>query len=557
MLTNLHVKNFALIEEADIDFSSGLNILSGETGAGKSIILGSINIALGSKVAGEVIRRNCEYALAELTFHIEDEFKLRALEELGIEELEDGDIIISRKISANRSQIKVNGMNCTAAQVRQIAGLLIDIHGQHDNTILLNDKAHIDMIDSFGIDTIGVLKAEYKELYKEYNNILARIEELDIDDAARQREISLLEYEVDEIISAKLNVGEDEELESVFRKMNNSQKILSDISVASRLLSDGETNAVDYVNLALKAVINASTFDESLSDVIDSLSTANDILSDAARNISDYAKDCGYDESEYEDISRRLDLINSFKLKYGKSIEDINEYGIKQQDKLDELYNLTDIISGLKAESDKKKEELIQAATKLTQARKEAADKLCDAVSKALCELNFLNSEFEAHFDEMEECGANGKDSMCFMISTNVGEALKPLSKVASGGELSRIMLALKTVIADKDDTQTLIFDEIDAGISGRTAQLVGEKLKSLSKNRQIICITHLPQIAAMADVHFLIEKCVEDGATVTEIKQLDEEATIKELARLLGGSVVTEAVWNNAKELRQMSRSR
>ncbi len=554
MLTNLHVKNFALIEEADIDFNEGLNILSGETGAGKSIILGSVNIALGSKVSADIIRHNCEYALAELTFHIDDEEKIAKLKAMDIEDIDEGDIIISRKISANRSQIKVNGMNCTATQVRQIAQLLIDIHGQHDNTLLLNDKAHLDMVDEFGGAGVGDCKAQYKALYKEYQELLNKLSELDIDEASRQREISLVEYEVNEITLAKLVDGEDEELESLFRRMNNSQKILSDISQAARLLSDGEENAVDCINSALKSIINASTYDDSLSDIVDSLSTAADIISDAARSISDYADDCSYDESEYEDISRRLDMINGFKLKYGKTIAAINEYGLKQQEKLDELYNLTDIIDNIRSDIEVKKEELETVAVKLSKARKASADKLCVAVSKGLCELNFLNSEFEAHFEELSECGSNGKDSMSFMISTNVGESLKPLAKVASGGELSRIMLAVKTVIADRDDTQTLIFDEIDAGISGKTAQLVGEKLKALSKDRQIICITHLPQIAAMADTHFLIEKSVVEGSTVTQIKELDETASVNELARLLGGSTVTDAVLANAKELKSMS---
>ena len=343
-------------------------------------------------------------------------------------------------------------------------------------------------------------------------------------------------------------------MESLFRKMNNSQKILSDVSLASRLLCEGDENALDYLNLALKSVINASSYDESLSNLVDSLETAVDIVGDASRSIIDYASDCAYDESEYEDISRRLDMINSFKLKYGKTIADINEYGIKQQEKLDELYNLSDIIESLKQEAEAKKKEMLKAAGELTVLRKNSAKKLCEAVSKGLCELNFLNSEFEAYFEDLEEAGSNGKDSMCFMISTNVGESLKPLAKVASGGELSRIMLAVKTVIADRDDTQTLIFDEIDAGISGKTAQLVGEKLKGLSKDRQIICITHLPQIAALADTHYLIEKNVVGASTVTQINKLNEDESVNELARLLGGSTVTDAVLANAKELKAMS---
>lgn len=556
MLTNLHVKNFALIEEADINFGKGLNILSGETGAGKSIVLGSINIALGAKVSADIIRHGCEYALAELVFHIDDRNRIEGIKELGIEDIDDGDIIIQRKITANRSQIKVNGMNCTASQVKQIAGLLIDIHGQHDNTLLLKDKAHLDMVDEYGGAAISECKAEYTLVYREYRELLNKLSEYDIDEAARQREISLTEYEVNEISAAKLVAGEDYELEALFRRMNNQQKIMADVSQAAMCLSDGRDNASDMLSMALKSLISAGAYDDGLSNVIDSLSTACDIVGDAARTISDYAESCSFDQSEYDETEKRLDMINSFKIKYGKTIELINEYGIKQQKKLDELYNLDSIITELKGKIASKKTELEEKAGELTKLRRILAKSLCEAVSMGLCELNFLNSEFDAVFETLDECTANGRDTMYFVISTNVGESLKPLSKVASGGELSRVMLAVKTVMADKDYTDTLIFDEIDAGISGKTAQLVGEKLKQLSDEYQIICITHLPQIAAMSDIHFLIEKSVHDSSTVTTIEELNEEETIDELARLLGGSCMTKAVKDNAEELRKQAKN-
>lgn len=557
MLTNLHVKNLALIEEADINFDEGLNILSGETGAGKSILLGSISMALGGKTSADIIRKGAEYALTELVFHIDDEEKLEALKALDVEDLESGDVIISRKITPVRSQIKVNGMTCTASVAKQIASLLLDIHGQHDSQQLLKERSHLDMVDEYGGSELKNVKARYKECYREYHDIKAELEESSMDEEARQREISFIEYEVNEITAANLVSGEDEELETEFKKMSNAQRIIGEISVAEQLLVNGDENAQNFVQAAIKAVINASAYDESLSEISDNLSVAEDILSEASRSINSYASDCIYNDEDFNRVSERLNLINSFKMKYGRTIEDILEYCDKRQEKLEELMDYDAMVLKLKnqlADCEKKLESL---ADELSVVRKQAAGRLCAGVRDGLSALNFMNNEFSADFSKNEEFGTNGRDSMCFIISTNVGEGLKPLSKVASGGELSRIMLAVKTVMADRDDTQTLIFDEIDAGISGKTAQMVAEKLKELSKCRQIICITHLPQIAAYADVHFLIEKQAVDVSTVTTINKLTEEEAVMELARLLGGSTITDAVVSNARELKLMASGR
>jgi len=555
MLTNLHVKNLALIEEADINFDEGLNILSGETGAGKSILLGSISMALGEKASADIIRKGAEYALTELVFHIDDEEKLSSLRAMDVEELDSGDVIISRKITPSRSQIKVNGMICTASAVKQIASLLLDIHGQHDSRQLLKERSHLDMVDEFGGSALKKVKSDYKKCYTRYQDIKERLENSSLDEEARQREVSFIEYEVNEITAANLIAGEDEELETEFKKMSNAQRIIEEISAAEQLLSGNDENAQNFVQAAIKAVINASAYDDALIEIADSLSVAEDMLSEASRSINSYASDCIYNDEDFNRVSARLDLINSFKMKYGRTIEDILKYCDKRQKKLDELMDYDNMLSNLKSELAACKEELAELSGKLTAARKQAADRLCKGVREGLLELNFMNNEFEADFSENEEFGANGRDSMCFIISTNVGEGLKPLSKVASGGELSRIMLAVKTVIADRDDTETLIFDEIDAGISGKTAQMVAEKLKELSKGRQIICITHLPQIAAYADSHFLIEKQAVDASTVTIIKKLTDEETIMELARLLGGSAITDAVVSNARELKRLAK--
>ena len=556
MLTNLHVKNLALIEEADINFFDGLNIMTGETGAGKSIILGSVNIALGGKVTADIIRKGAEYALTELAFHIDDKKKIAALKDMDIEDAQDGDVIISRKIMPGRSQIKVNGMICTVSQVKSIASLLIDIHGQHDSQLLLKESSHLDMIDLYGGSTVSDVRKRYDVVYKQYREALSQLEQMDTDEESRQREISFIEFELHEIASADLKRGEDEELESRFRKMSNSQRIISDLSTAVQLLSEGSDNVMDMMGIAVKSVIEASAFDESLKSVADSCSCAEDMISDVCRQISDYVNDSFYDEEEYKEVEERLDMINSFKLKYGRTIDDILEYADKRQEKLDALYHYDASLAQLKETVHEKEEELQKLADELTAARKKAASGFCKKVSEGLSELNFLNHEFNAEFEQTGHFTSNGGDSVKFMISTNVGEPLKPLSKVASGGELSRIMLAIKTVMAGKDDTQTLIFDEIDAGISGRTAQLVGEKLKQLSCGHQIICITHLPQIASMADTHFVIEKMASGDVTTTDIRQLSDENSIDELARLLGGSAITDAVRNNAVEMKNMAKA-
>lgn len=554
MLTNLHVKNMALIEEADIDFGEGLNIMTGETGAGKSIILGSVNIALGGKFSADIIRSGADYALAELVFHIDDEKKLEQLRAFDIEDIDGGDIIISRKLTQGRSQIKVNGMNCTVSQVRNIASLLIDIHGQHDSQLLLKESSHLDMIDLFGGEKVKKAADSYRTLYREYSRALSELEQMNEDGEQRQREISFIEFELNEISAASLTEGEDEELEARFRRMSNSQRIMESLSAACQLMTESSDNIQDMLGAAVKSVIEASGYDEQLTPIADILSEAEDMVSQASRGISDYVSGSAFDEDEYLNIESRLNLINSLKLKYGKTISDILEYAQVRQEKLDALYNYDERLAELKESVKKKENELEKLASALTESRREAAQVFCQRVGEGLKQLNFLNNEFTAEFESTGRFTSDGTDTVRFMISTNVGEPVKPLSKVASGGELSRIMLAVKTVMAGKDDTETLIFDEIDAGISGRTAQLVGEKLKRLSGEHQIICITHLPQIAAMADTHFVIEKSAKQDVTTTEIRKLEYDECVSELARLLGGSSITDAVVSNAREMKQLA---
>ncbi len=554
MLTNLHVKNLALIDETDVYFEKGLNILTGETGAGKSIILGSVNIALGGKTSSDVIRKNCDYALTELTFHIEDEEKLQLLNEYGIEDLEYGDIIISRKIMPSRSQFKVNGQNFTAGQVKKIAEILIDIHGQHDNQLLLNENKHLDVIDRYAESIIQPLKEELAQIYKQYSQAKNRLKEMDIDAEARNREISFMEYEINEIMSAGLLEDEDCNLEADYKKMLHMQKIMDEVSLAQSRLFDGDNNASDAVSMAVRSVSSVVQFDDSLAGIESTLTDIESLMCDVSGMLRDYMDENSFDEVTFEQTRQRLDLINSLKMKYGNSISEIIKYAENKTEKLEELKNYDKIIKSLNIAYTEKEAELVEICSRLTQARKKSAVRLCDDIRKSLSELNFSDVKFDAEFSINDSYTANGNDSVRFMISTNTGEDLKPLSKIASGGELSRIMLAIKTVIAAQDRIETLIFDEIDAGISGRTAQLVGEKLNQLSENCQIICITHLPQIAVMADTHFLISKSVEHEKTTTSIIKLNKDEMIEELARLLGGSNITDTVLSSAKEMKKLA---
>lgn len=555
MLTNLHVKNLALIDEEDISFESGLNILSGETGAGKSIVLGSINTALGNKASGDMIRKGAEYALTELTFHVEDDDKIAYLKSLDIEELEEGDVIISRKITPTRSQIKVNGQTMTAGQTKNLAAVLLDIHGQHDSQLLMNEKRHLDMIDAFGASEISRRRIHMKEAYEKYMVVKHQLDEVDVDEDVRNREISFAEFEVNEIEGAHLTVGEDENLEAAYKRMSNFQKIVEDLSIANRLLSSDTDNISDMSGQILKALLAAAEYDAALNDAADLMADIEGLIGDVSRTISDYMEDCAFNPAEFAEMEQRLDVINGLKMKYGKTIEEILLYCDKKKEQLEKYENYHEVLSALRKELQAAEAEAMQAAAKLSDTRKKAAKQLKKQIVAALKNLNFLEVSFDVEFEKSGHFSANGFDTARFMISTNPGEDLKPLSKIASGGELSRIMLAIKTVIAKEDDIDTLIFDEIDAGISGKTAQMVANQLKELSKTHQIICITHLPQIASMADTHFLIEKTAKNQRTTSHILPLSEEESVNELARMLGGATITDAVLANARELKQNSK--
>lgn len=551
MLQNLHVKNLALIDETEVEFGPGLNILSGETGAGKSIIIGSINLALGEKVQKEMLRDNGESALVELIFFVEDADTIEAIRALDIE-MEDDTVILSRKITGGRAIGRINGEAVSASKMKAVASLLIDIHGQHEHQSLLSKKKHLEILDTFAKEALGDKKEKLAQCYQEYRKLKDELEHANLDGEERAREVSFLEYEVKEIEEAQLTVGEDEELEAVFRKYSNGKKIMDAVGAANAATSEDDESASERIGRALRELSSVSGYDERVKEMEEQLTEIDNLLSDFNHELASYLSDEEFDEETFYETEKRLDLINHLKSKYGNTIADILKYCEEKAERIAVLNDYDAYLAGLQKNVSEKEKQLEQLSKKVSDIRKKESKKLTESIKNALLDLNFLDVQFTMEFAETDYT-ANGIDDAQFLISTNPGEPVKPLGKVASGGELSRIMLAIKTVMAS-DKIGTLIFDEIDSGISGRTAQMVSEKMNVLGRSHQIICITHLPQIAAMADSHFLIEKSVENQATVSKIHKLTDEESVEELARMLGGVEITDTVLENAREMKQMA---
>lgn len=532
MLEELRVKNLALIKESELSFSKGLHILTGETGAGKSLLLGSVGLALGEKAGEKLVGHYGDQALSELVFSIDDEDVLKRLRELDIPELEDGQLILQRKISLSRSSCRINGETFPAGVLKSIAELLVDIHGQHENQSLLKKSNHRLLLDGFAGEHLSTILSDISKEYKIYSELSKKLEESSFDDMKRERDISLLEHEINEITQAALREGEDDECETLYRRMSNARRIAESLGLAAKL-TGGETQA--SIGRALRELTSAAGYDEGLDDLVSVLSDVDSLMSDFSRGIADYIQELDFDEADFVKCERRLDEINQLKSKYGKTIELINEYASEAEDRLLKLKNYDEYIEGLRADYDLSKQRLTELSDKATSIRKDYAKELCALMETNLSELNFLKAKFEVQITPTGSFGLSGADDVEFMVSLNPGEPLMPLKDVASGGELSRIMLALRTVGASRDGIGTLIFDEIDAGISGRTAALVAKKLAKLATTRQVICITHLPQIASYADHHYLIEKSSDDETTTTSIAELNDEESLKELTRLLG----------------------
>ncbi len=557
MLISLHVKNLALISETEVTFGEGLNILSGETGAGKSIIIGSINLALGARADKDLIRTGADYALVELVFQVTDDAMAQEIRALEIPVEEDGVIIIQRRIQPGRNLFKICGENVTAKQIKALSELLIDIHGQHEHQSLLYKKNHMEILDSFAGEALSQIKEELKEKYQLYTKLKKELDAFCVDDSAKAKELSLAEFEYQEIEDAGLTAGEDEELESDYRKMANSRQIVEAADKAYQLTGNGEQSAADAVGYAVRELRSVEGYDDRARELADELENIDALLGDFNREIAEYMADMEFDGERFAQMEERLNLLNHLKLKYGDSIQAVLQYQTDLGEKIEKLNNADVYKAGLEeqlAQLQTKLESLCQKASKV---RSKEAAKLAKDMIAALTDLNFLDVKFEIQVRRKEEMASNGYDDVEFMISTNPGEPLKSLGSVASGGELSRIMLAIKTVLASRDRIPTMIFDEIDTGISGRTAWKVSEKLGHLAQSHQIICITHLPQIAAMADSHYKIAKQAVDDKTVTDIVQLDEKETVDELARMLGSDEITDTVRENARELIATARKR
>ena len=554
MLQNLHVKNLALINETEVDFGKGLNILTGETGAGKSILLGSVGLALGGRYSADMLRNGAENGIVELTFSIDDEKIRRKLEELDIMP-ENDQITLTRRFSGNRSVSRINGETVNMSTLKDVASLLIDIHGQHDNQTLLHRKNHLALLDVFGREEIRPLKDKMISAYKEYQEICRKEQETCLDDEARRRELSLAEFEVNEIEEASLVLNEDLEIEELYRRMTESRKITTAISETHQYTSeDLSANAGDCLTRAIRAFREISDFDEQASQLYSQLMDIDSLLNDFNRELSEYAEQFDFSDEDFRETEERLNLLNHLKAKYGKTIQDILDYCEEKKKRIDELNDYDEFLKKIKKDKEKSYETALSIAKKLHNMRNKYKTEFAEEIRNHLKELNFLDTRFEIRLTELDKFSANGMDEAEFYLALNPGEPLKPLGNIASGGELSRIMLAVKTVLANTEDTPTLIFDEIDAGISGITAAKVGEKLKLIGKSRQVICITHLPQIAAVADQHFLIEKSADHDIVRTEIKMLDEQSSIRELARILGGDKITDSILESAKEMKQLN---
>ena len=550
MLAELNVKDIALIRKASADFAPGLNILTGETGTGKSVIIGSAMLALGAKARGDIVRKGAEYGYVELVFAPEGDKEQEMLSEAGFMPDEDGQLVISRRIYPGRSQIKVNGETVTAAKLRELCGGLIDIYGQNEHQSLLSEREHLRILDGFIEDRISGLKEKVKNTYDAYKEALRYEAGFDLDEGERLREAELCEFEINEIESAAVKEGEEEELSQRYKRLSNAREVLEHLSLAARRLRDiGCGEAMDDIRAAAR-------YDEGLSSIYDELSDADSIIGSVLSEIDDYVEETELDSRSLSETEERLELIRRLFQKYGDGADKVQSYLEKRRERLRLLSDYEQNREKARKNTEKLRGELREACSKLSNERKAGAKRLCLEVQGELSELNFSSIGFEMQFKEKEP-SEDGFDSVMFMVSLNPGEELKPLMEVASGGELSRIMLAIKTVLAETDDIPTLIFDEIDTGISGRTAQKVAEKLSLISASHQVICITHLPQIAAMADAHYMINKAQEDGRNVTTIERLSEEESVEELARMLSGAMVTDSVLENAREMKKLAKER
>ncbi|MBR3882630.1 MAG: DNA repair protein RecN [Clostridia bacterium] len=541
MINTLHIKNIGIIDDITINLNEGFNVLTGETGAGKTLIIGSLQILAGGRFSKEMIRNGESHSFVEMSIYLPN---------YGYEE---DNVIVSREINIKgKNTCKINGRLVTVNELKTFMNNVIDIHGQNDNQSILDVSTHIELLDEYANKELKLIKEEYKNLYEEYLNIKAELAKNYGDDKEKQRKLDLLNYQVNEIEEAKLKVGEEDELEARRKSIMAAEKIASNLQEAEGQIN---TNAIDAMNIAIKALEKIESYNEEYSEIANRLKGAYYEVQEAARDLAYLGEDLYFDEDEQTKVEERLDLINSLKRKYGNDISEILEYKEKVNDEIYEIENLEGYIKSLKSKLSKQEELLADLANKMNQIRNKYAKELIKKINKELKELEMKNARFNVRIDfsETNDFNKNGLDKVEFLITTNVGEEEKPLIKIASGGEMSRFMLAIKNVLADVDKIPVIIFDEIDTGISGVAANVTGEKIKQISKTHQVICVTHLASIAAKGDYNYFICKEIENNKTRTKVKQLNEEEVLEEIARISTGNV-SEISINHARELRNLS---
>ncbi len=555
MLLNVHIKNIALIDDANVNFTDNLNILTGETGAGKSIIMGALKIGMGDKLPKDIVREADKEGFCQLLFLVDDEQVLEQIRQIGIEPTDDGEILITRRIMNSRTINTINDMAVTAAKLREVSAFLIDMHTQHQQQTLLKKNGHMKLLDKFGRSSIEPLRQEAAKRHAEYETLVEQMNSLSMDEAERTRRAEFLKYQIAEIESANVKPGEDEDIEHQYNKMVNSRDI---VAAASEVYSvtgyESQSSAGNEIGRVLGNLKGIKELDDEIDGLYGQLENIDALLNDFNVELSNYMQSMNFDDSEFREVESRLDVINDIKGKYGNTIDDVDRYLEESKAEYEKLSEYDEYIAELSGKINKAKKLMLDAADKLSVERKKQAKLMCREIKAALSDLSFMQVDFDMVFDRLSECTANGIDDCYFVISTNVGEKMRPLYDVASGGELSRIMLAVKSCMAAEDNIGTLVFDEIDVGISGRAAQAVAEKMALISRKHQVISITHLPQIAAMADSHYLIEKSADAGKTVTKIVRLSDAESVTEIARLLGGASITDAVMGNALEMKQMA---
>lgn len=538
MITSLHIKNIGIIDEININLNEGFNVLTGETGAGKTLIIDSLQIIAGGRFSKEIIRRGENQSYVEMSLYLPNK---------GFEE---DTVIVSREMNIKGKNLcKINGRLVTVSELKEFMKDIIDIHGQNDNQSILDNSTHINLIDGFADSEISNVKNEYTELYKEYQLTKKALNDNYGDDREKQRKLDLLKYEVEEIENANLKIGEEEEIEEKRKIISSSEKIVNNLQEAEMQISE---NVIENLNIAIRSMEKIETYKEEYATLVGELKNAYYELQEAARDISSNREDIYFDEEEQKEIEERWDLIHSLKRKYGNTIEEILKYKEEKSEEINQIENLDEYILSLKKQKQKLEKQMLELANKMHLIREKYGEKLSAEINSELQDLEMKNAKFSVHFENNEETDFNkdGLDKIEFMIQTNVGEEAKPLIKIASGGEMSRIMLAIKNVLADVDKIPVLIFDEIDTGISGIAANSTGEKMKSISKNHQVICVTHQASIAAKGDYNYYISKQVVNEKTSTKIKLLSENEVINEIARISSGSI-SEASINHAKELR------